>query len=102
MVIEPVVEAMRVMESLTDCNWLVCRHAYRYSNEGIGKAINHLLNTFAARLGEARPHDRIPLLAGEVGRFSTRQFRRTVGWHLPTRTCPADHVTTPGPGRSCG
>ncbi|MGW9642433.1 hypothetical protein ACWHAU_25320 [Streptomyces albidoflavus] len=81
-VIEPVVDAVRVMESLTDCDRLFYRHGYRYSNEGIGKTINHLLNVFAVRLGEVRPHDPIPQVDGEVWRFSTRQFRRTVAWHI--------------------
>ncbi|MFF2861456.1 hypothetical protein ACFVSX_16350 [Streptomyces rubiginosohelvolus] len=81
-VIEPVAEAVAVMESLTDCDRLFYRHGYRRDNDGVGTTINHLLNVFADRLAEVRPHDPIPLVDGEKWRFTTRQFRRTVAWHI--------------------
>ncbi|MFB0627599.1 hypothetical protein [Streptomyces sp. AB3(2024)] len=81
-VIEPVAQAVAVMESLTDCDRLFYRHGYRGTNDGIGNTINHLLNVFADRLAEVRPHDPIPLVDEKKWRFTTRQFRRTVAWHI--------------------
>ncbi|MGV9758339.1 hypothetical protein ACWDUC_21255 [Streptomyces tricolor] len=81
-VIEPAAEAVAVMERLTDCDRLFYRHGYRRNTDGIGNTINHLLNVFADRLAEVRPHDPIPLVDGEKWRFTTRQFRRTVAWHI--------------------
>ncbi|WP_329359905.1 hypothetical protein [Streptomyces anulatus] len=81
-VIEPVAEAVAVLEKLTNCDRLFYRHGYQWKNEGIGNTINTLLNTFRDRLAEGRPHDPIPLADGEPWRFSTRQFRRTVAWHI--------------------
>ncbi|MFE7652506.1 hypothetical protein ACFU6M_06205 [Streptomyces bottropensis] len=81
-VIEPVAQAVAVLESLTDCNRLFYRHGFRHSREGIANTINDLLNAFADRLAEVRPHDPIPLIDGKKWRFTTRQFRRTVAWHI--------------------
>ncbi|WP_371095155.1 hypothetical protein [Streptomyces sanglieri] len=81
-VIEPVAEAVTVLESLTDCDQLFYRHGFRHSKDGIASTINDLLNVFADRLAEARPHDPIPLVDGKKWRFTTRQFRRTVAWHI--------------------
>ncbi|MFI7097643.1 hypothetical protein [Streptomyces lydicus] len=81
-VIEPVAQAIAVMESLTDCDRLFYRHGYRRSNDAIGNTINHLLNVFADRLAEVRPHDPIPMVDAKKWRFTTRQFRRTAAWHI--------------------
>ncbi|WP_330436274.1 hypothetical protein OIC43_42510 [Streptomyces sp. NBC_00825] len=77
-VIEPVAQAVAVLESLTDCDRLFYRHGFRHSKESIANTINDLLNVFADRLAEVRPHDPIPLVDGKKWRFTTRQFRRTL------------------------
>ncbi|MFE7531452.1 hypothetical protein ACFU7Y_37960 [Kitasatospora sp. NPDC057542] len=81
-VIEPVAEAIAVMEALTVCDRIFYRHGFGTRNEGIGTTINDQLNVLRDRLGQVRPHDPIPLVDGEPWRFTTRQFRRTVSWHI--------------------
>ncbi|MEV6867615.1 hypothetical protein AB0M44_42330 [Streptosporangium subroseum] len=81
-VIEPVAEAVAVMEALTVCDRLFYRHGFSSRNEGIGNTINSQLNLLRDRLGQVRAHDPIPPVDGEPWRFITRQFRRTVSWHI--------------------
>lgn len=55
---------------------LFYRHGFRHSREGIANTINDLLNAFADRVAEVRPHEPIPLIDRKKRRFTTRQFLR--------------------------
>ncbi|QSE81038.1 serine/threonine protein kinase [Rhodococcus koreensis] len=58
------------------------RHGLPVDQDLIAHDINYFLNRFRDHLALIRPHDPIPDIDGRPWRFTTRQFRRTVAWHI--------------------
>ncbi|MFE2998037.1 hypothetical protein ACFXG4_23870 [Nocardia sp. NPDC059246] len=83
-VTEPVARAVAILEQLTDSEYLFTRFSHnRDQIDSLpAQEINVWLNAFRDRLAAVRPHDPIPEVDGRQWRFTTRQFRRTVAWHI--------------------
>ena len=94
--IEPVAKAIKVLEQLCapvkkkrgiDTLWPVL-HNYNRRDANICDAITRYLNHFSQRLNDAFGADEpiIPPDAnGDPWRLTTRQFRRTIAWHIANR-----------------
>ncbi|MFB6957546.1 hypothetical protein ACFCYB_10960 [Streptomyces sp. NPDC056309] len=83
-VIEPVAEAIDVLERLPHRDALFCRPVTRdrYSTVSANR-MNENLNTFRAHC--AHIGFPVPDVDGEPWNLTTRQFRRTVAWHIAHR-----------------
>lgn len=81
-VIEPVAEAIDVLEQLTDGDLLFARPHSWQTDPMLGDDINEGMNVLRERLNQVRSHDPVPDSGGRPWRFTTRQFRRTVAWHI--------------------
>uniref|UniRef100_UPI0021C19F5B hypothetical protein n=1 Tax=Frankia tisae TaxID=2950104 RepID=UPI0021C19F5B len=81
-VIEPVAEAVDVLERLVDDELLFSRVSHRQRWALLGGDINPRLNELRDHLNRTRPHDAVPEVDGHPWRFTTRQFRRSVAWHI--------------------
>ena len=89
--IEPVARAVTVLESLHSFDYLFARH-WLPNSPGYGEIsrnINAPLNEFLGLLNEVHGPNLespvIPLVNGEPWRLTTRQFRRTISWHIANR-----------------
>ncbi|WP_320783664.1 hypothetical protein [Streptomyces sp. CRN 30] len=83
-VIEPVAEAIGILEQLPHREALFCRPVTRerYTTVSANR-MNENLNTFRAHC--ARIGFPVPDIDGEPWNLTTRQFRRTVAWHIAHR-----------------
>jgi len=81
-VIEPVATAIDIPEQLTEGEYLFAQpHAWAKEST-LASDINDGLNALRDRINQVRPHDPVPDVDGEPWRFTTRQFRRTIAWHI--------------------
>lgn len=81
-VIEPVATAIDILEQLTEGEYLFAQpHAWAKEST-LASDINDGLNALRDRINQVRPHDPVPDVDGEPWRFTTRQFRRTIAWHI--------------------
>ena len=81
-VIEPVAAAIDALEQLTEGGYLFAQpHAWA-KDPMLASDVNDGLNALRDRINQVRPHDPVPDVDGEPWRFTTRQFRRTVAWHI--------------------
>jgi integrase len=81
-VIEPVAEAIDVLEQIASGDYLFTRSYAWQKDPMLADDTNKGLNVLRERLNQVRPHDPVPDVDGEPWRFTTRQFRRTVAWHI--------------------
>lgn len=87
-VIEQVAAAVEILERLSMTGRLFEPGAY--GSRAAGRGINpdwwsgriNRLCAHVSALAEDHGHDTIPLVDGRPWRFTTRQFRRTVAWHI--------------------
>jgi len=90
-VIEPVAHAVKLLESLHDFDYLFARHWLpKVAGYGeIARNINTPLNEFLEKINTVHSPvtgpPTIPLVHGEPWRLTTRQFRRTIAWHIANR-----------------
>jgi hypothetical protein len=81
-VIEPVATAIDILEQLTEDEHLFTR-PYAWQKQPLPATdINEGLNALRDHLSQVRPHDPVPDGDGSPWRFTTRQFRRTIAWHI--------------------
>ncbi|MDI9979468.1 hypothetical protein [Rhodococcus sp. IEGM 1307] len=81
-VIEPVADAVRILERLVPDDRLFTRVSHRQHQHLVASDINLRLNEFRDHLNRIRSHDPISDVDYRPWRFTTRQFRRTVAWHI--------------------
>jgi integrase len=89
-VIEPVARAVNLLESLHPFDYLFARHWLpKMPGYGeISRNINAPLNEFVSHINEVHgtPDEQaIPDVDGKPWRVTTRQFRRTIAWHIANR-----------------
>jgi integrase len=90
-VIEPVARAVKLLESLHPFDYLFARHWQPHvAGYGeISRKVNTSLNEFVKTINTVhRPTagpPPIPPVDGEPWRLTTRQFRRTIAWHIANR-----------------
>lgn len=89
-VIEPVARAVTLLESLHSFDYLFARH-WMANVPGYGelsRTINRPLNDFIGHLNTVHgtpDAPAIPDVNGQPWRLTTRQFRRTIAWHIANR-----------------
>jgi hypothetical protein len=81
-VIEPVAAAIDILEQLTESDYLFAQPHVWAKEPMLGSDINNGLNSLRDRICQVRPHDPVPDVDGKPWRFTTRQFRRTIAWHI--------------------
>jgi hypothetical protein len=88
-VVEPVAAAVEILERLSTSGrlfepgaWGARRAAGRRIRSDWWSQKINLLCAHMSALGQEHGHDVIPLVDGRPWRFTTRQFRRTLAWHI--------------------